>query len=211
MDFVETNIWKKWYIRSKLVYGDHYSFFLRNRIHMGSHWAGIAMYLNKLTDDSEIKEQTHRLVEQYDLLAKRNLKVNEQAYIWNATYDNVEGTGARKAEGVVIQDVSHGNHVVAYIIVAYELGNPNWTQRDIDYLSNTLVDYIYQAQTNTFADNVDGTKDDNRPGWGNFVADGWVKLAQYNQKAESVLKKFNHNERLLRKYNQALQFKATIR
>src|SRR5690606_15216774 len=74
LNFIEINIWKKWYARSVKVKGNHYWYFLRGRTHMGSHWAGIAMYLNLLTNDLKIKNQTRQMVAQYDILLKRNLQ-----------------------------------------------------------------------------------------------------------------------------------------
>ena len=210
LSFVETQIWTKWYERSKPVKGNHYWYFLRGRTHMGSHWAGVAMYLNKLSQNKQIKEQTKILIQQYDTLLKRNLKSIGRAYVWNATYDDVSNTDASKAKENIIQDGSHGNHVVSYVIAAYELGNPNWTLQDVNRLAYTLVDLMYNETTNSFNDNVDGSNDKNRPGWGNFVGDGWVKLAAYNEDAKKVLQNFNENTNKLKKYNQEVQFKSTL-
>lgn len=210
LSFVETHVWTKWYERSNPVKGNHYWYFLRGRTHMGSHWAGIAMYLNQLTHNEQIKEQTKSLIQQYDTLLKRNLKPAGRAYVWNATYDDVTNTDASKAKENIIQDGSHGNHVVSYIIAAYELRNPNWTLKDVNRLAYTLVDLMYDETTNSFYDNVDGSNHKNRPGWGNFVGDGWVKLATYNEEAKKVLLQFNENTNKLGKYNQEVQFKSSL-
>ena len=207
--FVEKNIWTKWYERSSLTFKNHYRYFLRSRIHMGSHWAGLAMYLNTLTSDKQIQSQTALLVQQYDTLLKRNLKISQNGYIWNSTYDNVEGTFAVSSSTNIIQDVSHGNHVVSYIIAAYELGNNNWTLADINKLSYTLKAFMYDRLNNVFHDNVDGSSSENRPGWGNFVADGWIKLAAYDEAVKDIFRKFE-TTKMLEKYNQEFEFKANL-
>jgi hypothetical protein len=210
LKFVENNIWRKWYTRSNKTYGNNYSYFLRSRVHMGSHWAGVAMYLNKISVNQDVNKQTAILISQYDTILRNNFKNKGRGFVWNATYDDVKGTHAAKTDVAIIQDVSHGNHVVSYIVAAYEFRNPNWTITDINKLAFTLVDNIYDKSNNTFHDNVDGTENDNRQGWGNFVADGWVKLAAYNNEAKLVLKKFEENSRILKKHHQELQFKTNL-
>lgn len=208
LSFVEENVWNKWVNRSFIKY-NNYRYLLRSRTHMGGHWAGIAMYLAILTDNQKIKKQTTELQRQYDLLLKRNLKISNGAYKWNSTYDNVNGTGAYKEKLKRIQDVSHGNHVVLYIVSAYELGNPNWTFKDVQLLANTFKYIIYNKKENTFADKVNGTKDKSRAGWGNFIADGWAKLAAYDGDVYEVLTKFESNS-ILKNYDQELMFKASL-
>src|SRR5690606_27986256 len=132
---------------------NHY--FLRNRTHMGSHWAGIAMYLGEITNNEQIVKQTNEVQRQYDMLLKRNLQLKKGAYVWNSTYDDVRGTDAGKGKAIVIQDGSHGNHVVAYVVAAYELGNKNWTKKDLKRLSKTVPRIMYNKKTNSFADKVD--------------------------------------------------------
>lgn len=207
LSFVEENVWNKWLERSISTKGKNYWYFLRQRTHMGSHWAGIAMYLGALTKNQEIKNQTKEVQRQYDLLLKRNLRTVNNAYIWHSTYDDVSGTDASTQRKAIIQDVSHGNHVVAYIVAAYEFGNENWTKTDIGKLSNTLVHYMYNKKTNRFSDNVDGTSDGRRPGWGNFVADGWVKLLVYDGRVQKIFDTFESPE-ILSKYYQEMQFKS---
>lgn len=210
MQFVEQNVWCKWLERSKISNGKDYELFLRSRVHMGSHWAGTAMYLEALTNNDDIKRQSKELQEQYNKLLKRNLKTVSNAYVWNSTYDDVEGTDAIGVKKAIIQDVSHGNHVVAYIVAAYELGNnSSWTKNDIEKLSSTFKNIIYDEQQNIFHDNVDGTKDSNRPGWGNFIADGWAKLARYDNDVKKILVKFGKTDKVT-KYYQGLQYEASM-
>lgn len=210
VQFIEQNIWTKWRTRSYKIFNKKYNhYFLRNRTHMGSHWAGIAMYLAEITNNQEIKEQVIEVQRQYDLLLKRNLKIKKGAYIWNSTYDDVKGTDAYKDKIVRVQDVSHGNHVVLYIISAYKLGNLNWTLLDVEHLVNTFKNRIYKKKENTFADNVNGTNDKSRPGWGNFIADGWVGLAAYDKDIYAILTRFQ-NKDVLKKYDQELMYRANL-
>jgi hypothetical protein len=67
-----------------------------------------------------------------------------------------------------------------HIVSRYKFINPNWTITDINKLAFTLVDNIYDKSNTTFRDNVVGSENENRQSWGNFVANGWVKLAAYN-------------------------------
>lgn len=208
LSFVEENVWNKWVSRSFKKYNS-YRYLLRSRTHMGSHWAGIAMYLNNITSNLKIKEETKKIVEQYDLLLKRNLKISGETYIWNSTYDDVEGTDAYKDTTKRMQDVSHANHVVLYIISAYEFGNPNWSLLDVQRLGNTFKYIIYNEKEDTFADNVNGTSSKSRPGWGNFIADGWVKLASYDKDVYTILTRFKNND-ILKKYDQELMYRANL-
>lgn len=207
--FVEKNIWTKWYERSFSTFKNHYRYFLRSRIHMGSHWAGLAMYLNALTSNTQIKSQTALLVQQYDTLLKRNLKSNIDGFVWNATYDNVEGTFAVSSPENILQDVSHGNHVVSYVIAAYEFGNKSWMLADIKRFCYTLKAFMYDSQNNLFHDNVDGSSSEKRPGWGNFIADGWVKLAGYDEAVKVIFQRFE-GTKMMKKYNREFQFKANL-
>ncbi len=203
--FVEKNEWKKWYTRSYKIHHKHYRIFLRSRTHMGSHWAGVAMYLHVLTNNPKIKKHTKTLVKQYDRLLKRNLKTKGDRYVWHSTYDNVRGTDAKGIHANHIQDVSHGNQVVSYIVAAYELGNPDWTRDNIHKLCNTLK-YIYNKRSNSFADNVDGSSGSPR---GNFVEDGWVKLARYSDKVKAIFKRFKKSRNYSR-YNPGPEYDANL-
>lgn len=209
ISFIEKNIWDKWYVRSLKPKGNHYWYFLRGRTHMGAHWAGVAMYLGNLTTNQEVQRQTNELQRQYDLLLKRNLRLVNNKYVWNSTYDDVQGTYATAVKPAIIQDVSHGNHVVSYIVAAYEFGSKTWTKKDIGYLANTLKYNMYNKEHNYFKDNVDGSEDANRPGWGNFIADGWAKLGYYDKGVYEILQHFEESNRLV-KYGQELLFKAQM-
>lgn len=213
--FIEKNVWEKWYKRGLSIYeGVENRSFLRSRTHMGSHWAGIAMYLQEISSNENIKKQCKKVLQDYDLLLKGNLRMNpvvENAYLWNATYDKKENTGAIMSKEAVVQDVYHGNHVVSYIIAAYELNSGPWSINDLKRLSNTLKNVIYNQKNNTFSDYVDGTnyksKDSRK---GDYLGDGWVKLSKYDDDLRSILIKLADNKQYVEKYNQDLQFKSWL-
>lgn len=209
LTFVEENVWTKWYERSLKVYNKRYSYFLWTRTHMGSHWAGIAMYIGALSKDNKIKEQCQALVEQFDILLKRNFKTHCQGYIWNRTYDNISGTDANTNKVDLVQDVSHGNHVISYIIAAYEFNNKNWTLVDVKKLAFTFSNFIYDKDLRKFNDNVDGSNDNSSISHGDFVGDGWVKLAKYDKDVKNLMIKLTQTNSI-NKYNQEIQFKANL-
>lgn len=209
LSFIETNIWIKWGERSLKEKGNYYYYYLGRRTHMGSHWAGIAMYLGELTKNNSIMEQCNILVKQYDTLLKRNFKMKVRGYIWNSTYDNVEGTYGFKERVVEKQDVPHGNHVISYIIGAYKFGNKNWLLEDIKKLCNTLKEFIYIKEANKFSDYVDGTNNHKKSKNENFLGDGWVKLANYDRDVKIIFVRYDNKNRK-KMFNQEIQLKANL-
>ncbi|MCO5235652.1 MAG: hypothetical protein M9933_05220 [Chitinophagaceae bacterium] len=214
LSFIEKNVWEKWITRSKLQYGSPNRIFLGVRTHMAAHWAGIALVLEKVSLNQELKNQCKALYSTYDLLLRRNLRINvahPDAYTWNCTWDNTDGTPAKKDKEVFIQDVSHGNHVISYLITAIELESANWNMDDVNRFINTVEKIIYNPQNISFNDSVDGTPSPERPGWGNFQADGWIKLARYDMKLQNVYMRFAETRAdLLRRYSQSLQYYANL-
>lgn len=213
--FIETNIWTKWRDRSGKSLPERY--FLRSRTHMGSHWAGVALYLKRITDNDTIKTQCTQLINHYDWLLKQNLKLNpdeNSAYVWNWTYDNVGSTDAipgSASSSVEVQDVQHGNHVLSYITSAYKLGNPSWTDTDMQRLSNTFKKVIYNSDDHTLANRVDGTLKNGSSGRGYYVADGWAKLANFDPEIAEIIQDSVSPEHKLRDYNRGLQLKAIFK
>lgn len=203
--FVENNIWTKWFVRSS----NNNGIFLRSRTHMGSHWAGIAMYLGAISDNPLIKSQAENVVADYDMLLKRNLIEVEGGYQWNATYDDVSGTDASSTSSNSIQDVSHGNHVISYIVAAYEFGNENWTLSDLQKLAYTVKHFIYDHENKQFFDFVDGTYVSSGSSRGNFVGDGWVKLAAYDEQVKNIFTEFGLTNNVIR-YSQEFQYRANM-
>jgi hypothetical protein len=188
----------KWYKRledkKNLVSG-----MIGTRTHIGSHWATIAMYLFKLTKNSQKKVKYKRLLQMYDQHLRENLKsqvINGvNSYIWDSTWDvdfYIDYNKNRAMKVSIIQDVAHGNHIVQYIIDAYNLKLNNWTASDLEKLSNTLIFNIWKVKTSSFSDNVDGSNSivEEIKGTGWKQTDGWMKLMPYNSKTAEIYQKY---------------------
>ncbi|HRQ18076.1 MAG TPA: hypothetical protein PL085_13450 [Agriterribacter sp.] len=214
LQFIEKNIWEKWISRSMISNAVPYATLLGSRTHMASHWAHIALFLKELTDKPVIKTQCQDVVNMFDLLLKRNLKYNPNfpdAYTWNSTWDDVQGTQARAASPSTIQDVSHGNHVIAYVAAAKRYNNPNWTAENIRDFCNTVKEVMFQESTVTFSDNVDGTASISRPGWGNSQCEGWVLLGMFDQQTLNIYLDFAlRRQDLLQSYTQEMEYYANL-
>lgn len=167
----------KWKDRSFAKYGD-YSLLFHQRLHTGANWATVALYLNEFDPSGRAGYTT--FIDQFDDQLNKALvlksKWGQKYYIWNSTYPEQFCTALKsiKRYAPVVQDVSHGNHVVLYLLKARELGNKNWYTLNFDYLSNTLK--INILKKNGFADNVDGSTSASVVNTGWKVSDGWYKL-----------------------------------
>lgn len=214
LDFVEKNIWEKWVTRSIRIKANPYGVFLSSRTHKASHWAHVAIFLKELTKKQNIKNECNDLINMFDLLLKRNLKSNPDfpsAYTWNSTWDDVTGTLAESSPNSVIQDVEHGNHVLAYIVAAKRYNNPNWTDEDMSKLCNTVKKVIFRRNTLSFLDNVDGTPSNNRPGWGNLNGEGWIQLALFDEETLNLfLDVALLNEPLIIQYVLEMRYSANL-
>lgn len=171
------NVFSKWYKESQGRHGDASSLY-GLRLHIGSHWATVASYLSKM--DPENQQMYKTFIDTYDAQLKKSLKIIEvngkECYVWNSTYADsfVNNLKNRKKE-IHVQDVSHGNHVVQYVIDSYELGSDTWTKRDLELFANTLKEIIWKDKSRP-SDYVDGTFSDggSKTGW--KQSDGWMKL-----------------------------------
>src|SRR5690606_8501146 len=191
LDFVEINGWEKWYIRGERKSENCYPYLFRNRTHMTSHWAVVALYLNELTNDSHKKNQYQDFLSRFDNQLKRNLKLtSDSAYVWNITWDEPWPYGTHcnpAAAEAIIQDVSHGNHVITYIIESYELGRGDWTYSDLQKFSNTIKYLIYDANNRRFNGDLGG-KFIPKVANGIQMADGVLELARYDENLYSLFR-----------------------
>jgi len=168
----------KWYNRSLADHGDASSLY-GLRLHIGSHWATTAAYLLKI--DSENARTYASFIDLYDKQLKKSLKIvnvrGNECYIWNSTYnDRFTNVLKKRKKEAIIQDVSHGNHIVQYVVDSYKLGSSSWTKKDLERFANTLKFIIWQDRSKP-SDNVDGTYDSETKvssGW--KQTDGWMKL-----------------------------------
>ncbi len=194
----------KWYNRSMAKYGDD-SELHHFRTHIGSHFAVVAMCLYKLSNNAANRMIYKNFYEKYDNALRQNIKTvkagGHDCFEWNMTWDTPytfdQSTtfrkiyDAHKKPQVIIQDVSHGNQVVAYIMTSYQLGLNNWTRADMQILANTLKYRIWNERTKKFSDNIDGSASTDAAikNSGKNQADGWMKLIQYDPSLISLYDK----------------------
>lgn len=212
LHFVEKNVWEKWIKRSIKSHAAPYKTFLSSRTHKASHWAHIGLFLKELTIIPEIKTQCQDVINMFDLLMHRNLVSNAKfpdAYTWNSTWDNVNGTQAETSDESEIQDVNHGGHVMSYIVNAKRQSDPNWTNENMQALCNTVKKVMFRESTLTFSDNVDGTASISRPGWGNYQSEGWAMLGLFDEQTHNLYLDFARRRfDLLEKYSQEIEYYA---
>jgi hypothetical protein len=180
--FMEQNIWQKWVSRGLRVDKNPYSFLMLSRTHMASHWAYIAAELYFLTTDSSRKTEYLAFVNYYNKELENNFHKYGDFITWNQTWDSL---GHHPSS---VQDVSHANLVVSYLVEAYDLGL--WLDFDaIIRIINTLKYLLWDPQQCEFKDNIDESF---HPGTekGSFQADGFVKLTRYDVSLFFIYEKF---------------------
>jgi hypothetical protein len=159
--FAETDLFDKWHSRGA---GDN---IYRERTHMASHWALIAMNLAHLTADQARKARCNAVVDEISSRLRGQLRRNPAeptAWFWSDVWESAKQPG---------QDVGHGNAVVTYVVEAHDRGQ-GWSDTDMAAFAALLTKVIWPGGT-TYRKFVDGTGDDN--GW---WSDGFVKLGRYD-------------------------------
>lgn len=167
LNFSEVHMFEKWYNRGAVpnIY--------RERVHIVSHWAYIAVNLSLLTNDGgrlqryrEVFNAINRDLPNYNSSLRDQLRVantSPPAYFWHAEWGRYDAPG---------QDVPHGNNFISYVVEAHGLGQ-EWTNLDIERFLGTLA-RIWPAE-NEEAAYVDGSGAGT--GW---FSDGFVKLGRYD-------------------------------
>lgn len=191
LSFVETNIWDKWENRGIRMRKNKDAYLLLNRAHMASHWAYIASELYFLTSSDSRRKNYGDFVSLYNNELEKNFTRYGKYIKWNSTWDFLPD-GSKSHLPDIIEDVSHGNLVVSYIVEASSLGL--WKDRDaIQRLINTVKDILWNPGKCIFTDNIDGTLfGQNHDGLsvGSFQADGFVKLTRYDSSLFVIYEKF---------------------
>lgn len=173
--FTEKNIFEKWYVRGARV------FIYRDRTHMASHWAFIAMDLSLITEDDSARSMYRSVVDTINQRLRAQLKpntANPEAFFWNATW----GSYARPG-----QDVPHGNGVLAFIVEAHDAGIA-WTDDDLRRFI-TMLDSVIWRSEGQYAAYVDGSGKGG--GWFN---DGMMKLGRYDARLQRRLEQHTVGE-----------------
>lgn len=203
----------KWYDKSVAKYNDATMLF-HQRLHIAANWATACLYLYEFTKDAKYRS----FYTTFDQQLKDNLKVKEvdgnTCYVWNSTYSNAFTNGLQsKKLGNIIQDVGHGNHIVEYILTSYQLNKGTYTENDLKRLSNTVAYLIWNQNTSTFADNVDGSSSTDKgvQNTGFKQTDGWMKLIPYNNKLLPIYQTYySKNKRRIENSVWGLQYLANL-
>ncbi|NIM17753.1 MAG: hypothetical protein GTO45_08200 [Candidatus Aminicenantes bacterium] len=218
--FTEKNIWRKWFERATKDSPDHKKnprYIYPLRTHMASHWAFIALNLSKLTADEAIKSQCGDVSSVINNGLRKNLhppENNPDAYFWNATWnpDNEGDPNLPSDNKVEVQDVSHANHVISYIVESFEQGI-FWTLEDIKKFANTLKHIVWKPANFDFFDLVNGTheKVDNVERPGRRQSDGWVKLGRVDGAFRGIYDTcLKENDKFAKHGKQAAQLYANL-
>ncbi len=161
LDFSITHIFKKWMGRGKK------NFYTINT-NMSSHWALISLNLWVITKDKKYKN----VVDDFNEKLENHFVSSKDSYSWTS-YWNPKKYSAK------IQDVSHGNAEVNYIIECSKEKNC-FSQLKIQKLINTLNSNILNnSQTSLY---IDGS------GLGKGrILDGFLKLGRYSRSLQDDL------------------------
>lgn len=209
LQFVKEN-YEKWAERNITKYGDMGEMY-GLRLHMGSHWATVALYLYKITGESKYKDFYDSFNKQLKLALKTTVIKGSTCYIWNSTYptrfNNLLNQKNRKYP-IEKQDVSHGNHIVQFIIDSYQCKMGGWNINDVTKMCNTLK-FIIWANPSNPSDNVDGSINNSKllhnTGW--KQTDGWMKLIQFDSNLRSIYDEYyRDNDFKVNKFNPFPQF-----
>lgn len=175
--FTERNIFDKWYSRgpAETIY--------RSRTHMSTHWASIALDLDRLTPDPARRPRYQQVVSDIDdhlpnypgsLRAQMRPSPQEpSAWIWSDVWGDTSG----------VQDVSHGNAVMSYVVESRDVGG-SWSAEELRRFQRTLSAFVL-GRGDRYPANVDGSGKGN--GW---IADGFVKLGRYDPALQAALQDY---------------------
>lgn len=187
-----------WHKESQKKFKDN-SDLLGVRVHMGAQKASLALFLYKMSNSEQNRNIYKSFYDEYNKGLKQNLRIvkenNYECYIWNSTWDNaianqVSDLKRNNKYPTKIQDVSHGNHVIQFMIDSYILEEGAWDKRDLERVVNTLKFKI--SNDGGFADNVDGSasKDSSVKNTGWKQSDGWMKLIKYDKALVKIYESF---------------------
>lgn len=182
LDFLKVHGWEKWYVRGESI-NDCLPFLFRSRTHMTSHWALVALFLKKLDSDRVKVNQYEDFLNLYNRQLRSNLRITEtRAYIWNMTWDKPWPLGLncnQASTRAIIQDGSHGNHVITYVVEAFELGE-GWSKTDIARFVRTAKYILFDSDRNLFYKDLSQNNDLSYKAGLRF-GDGFLKLARYDK------------------------------
>lgn len=188
LNFIEINVWKKWETRA----GDH---LYRERTHMSSHYADMAMNLYLITGKSNYFTVFDRWFTNmgawnsypgkrnypYYGMANGQLRIHKDGgYVWDGVWG---GKGAN--------DANHSNAEVGTIIRSIELGFNYFSLKDL-YKFKITFDRIKKDDTHGWFF-IDGTSHGVKDSFliNTFDATGWLMLAGYYPSILENMKNFS--------------------
>jgi len=172
---------------------------------MASHWAYIAAELSFLTKERGRRKDYLEFVDLYNRSLENNFKKYSYYITWNQTWDSLN------PNATIVQDVSHANLVVSYIVEAYDLGL--WKDREaIKRLINTIRYKLWDPNDCLFKDDMDGTffGKEADSSLGSFQADGFVKLTRFDTSLFSIYQEFVNCSKFLVTWYQYGQLFANL-
>lgn len=210
LNFVERNIWDKWENRGIRIRKNKDAYLLLSRTHMASHWAYIAAELYFLTNSDSQRRNYLDFVNLYNSELEKNFIRYDNYIKWNSTWDyNLDDSRSKSPD--IIEDVSHANLVISYIVEAKNLGL--WKDNDaIKRIINTVKSKLWNSTDCIFSDNIDGSFFGNEPHStiGSFQADGFVKLTRYDKELYDLYGKFVNCSKFLINWFQYGQLFANL-
>src|SRR6185312_13592054 len=127
-------------------------YLLLNHTHMASHWAYIAAELSGLTNKIDRKTNYIIFVNKYNNQLEKNFYKYDKYISWNQIWNTKQDDKKNQNNNDNVQDVSHANLVVSYIVESYDLGL--WKDSDaVHRIINTLKDKLWDPQNCLFHDN----------------------------------------------------------
>ncbi|QWX84805.1 hypothetical protein H0I23_03955 [Cellulophaga sp. HaHaR_3_176] len=179
LNFVETNIFEKWYYNT----WNHTEVY-RIKAHMASHWARISMELYLITGKPLYKEV-------FDNITYAGIELYSNQSIQSRIYSNTNVSGAISwytdwTENE-IQDTSHGSDIIGYFVGAYE-NDMYWGFNDINALVTTFDKVIWTSNSGLkFTTYIDGS------GGSSLIDAGfhnYITLGRFNETLQERIEKY---------------------
>src|SRR5690606_6428221 len=180
-----------------------------------ANWDVVSLYLSKYYHNKDYVSFYSEFDEQLKKALDVVVKQGYDCYVWNSTYPMLFTSKLKriKSYDALVQDVTHGNHVINYVITSHELGVGVWTKDDLRKFANTIKYIVWNPKSESFSDNVDGTNiygtSLSKTGW--RQSDGWMKLIKYDSKLKSIyLNFYKGNKSLVDSSSLGLQFISNL-
>lgn len=204
----------RWSKPSVKRYGDETNMY-HQRLHIGSHWATVAMILHKYTNEKKYLTFYNDFNYQLKKALYKVTVNNLSCYQWYSTYPEKFTNGLKQNLNYqkALQDVSHGNHVIQYVIDSYNQGYGSWNKTDLQYFANTAKSILWSDNSKSFSAllNGKGSDDTDLKDAGIKLSDGWMKLMQIDPSLKNIfIQYYNSNKSKIINRFQGLQTLAVL-